>query len=138
MSEMQIKERCPSAQKISNGWIAGYELVFNRKGTYRPGGVASIEKNSNPDSRVYGVIWALSKSDFNKLDAIEDPTAYERVTLPISDDNNKIIESEVYIAYPEEGEITPDPDYLELLINSAIEAKLPEYYIKTISKFRDK
>lgn len=137
MSERQIKERCPSAKKISNGCAPGYELVFNRKGTYRPGGVASIEKSPNPDSRVFGVIWALSKSDFDKLDAIEDPTAYERVTLPINDDNNKVIECEVYIAYPEEGEIVPDPDYLELLINSAIEAKLPEDYIKTISNFRD-
>lgn len=136
MSREQLRRRCPSAEEVDIGYVQGYVLVFNRKGTYRPGGVASIERVHDPSSRVYGVIWRLSDSDFEKLDSIEDPSAYKRESLSVMTHNGETYECQVYIAFPQDEYISPDPDYLDLMLNSAIEVDLPESYIAEIVSFK--
>ena len=134
MSNKQVHERCPSAKKVALGFIPNYDLVFNRKGSYRPGGVASIEPTNEPERSVYGIIWEISKEDLNRLDEIEDLTAYERVIFDVSTLNGESCKCQTYVAYPQAEYVVPDPHYFELLINAAKETHLPQEYINHISK----
>lgn len=138
MSREQLRKRCPSAVEIGIGHVSGYTLVFNRKGTYRNGGVASIECSNDPEDSVFGVIWRLNNVDFDGLDSIEDPTAYERKSLRIRAQNGETFECQVYIAFPQDAYIIPDPDYLNLMLEAAKEVGLPKEYITKIANFQER
>lgn len=138
MSTPQMRKRCPSAERVGIGIIQQYELVFNRKGSYRPGGVASIVPSEDPDQYVYGVIWKLTSKDLEELDNIEDPKAYERITIDVQLLGDQIYSCQTYISFPQANYVIPDPHYLELLLEAARAADLPQDYIELISKFRSR
>ena len=77
MDREQMKQRVPQAEYVGVGYVPDHDLVFNRKGSYRPGGVASIVPM--PGVRAYGVVWAISPEELAEMDRVEDPTAYERI-----------------------------------------------------------
>src|ERR1035437_1509773 len=109
MDAEQMQSRIPSARKVGLGVLFDYEIVFNRRGSYRPGGVASIQAAA--EQEVHGVIWALSLSDLRNLDQIERPEAYFRSLRIIAGDNQEH-RCYVYEAFPQ-GEFLPDEDYLD-------------------------
>jgi gamma-glutamylcyclotransferase (GGCT)/AIG2-like uncharacterized protein YtfP len=81
MSKKQMKERVPHAEVVGLGHILGYKLEFNRIGTYRAGGVASIVPHIGGE--VHGVIWQVPKPELEALDKIEDPRAYDRIQMSV-------------------------------------------------------
>lgn len=133
MDEVQIVKRTPSAKKIGVGLVKNYELVFNRKGSFRKGGVASIVPNLNKN--VYGMIYSMSKKDILKMDKEEDPEAYERKTIIVETLTGVKIECEVYISFPQ-GNIKANQEYLKLIIAAAKKADLPADYISSLEKFK--
>lgn len=133
MDRNQMKKRTPNAKYVDVGFVDNYDLVFNRKGSYRPGGVASLIPKEN--SKAYGVVWEISSSELADMDRIEDPEAYERVQLLIKMNGGSEEMCEVYIAFPE-GNLEADQPYLELIIDAAISAKLPEKWIDRIKTYR--
>jgi gamma-glutamylcyclotransferase (GGCT)/AIG2-like uncharacterized protein YtfP len=134
MDEKQMQSRCSSAIKINNGFITDHKLVFNRKGSYREGGVASIEPAAR--NKVWGVIYQLSEQDFIALDKIEDPNAYIRKEMEVMSDREEF-RCEVYLAIPQ-GDIPPNKEYLELIIRAAKRSKLPKDYIRKLEDYREK
>lgn len=134
MDTDQMKDRSPSAEKVGIGILKNYSLVFNRKGTYRKGGVASVEDSK--DNNVYGVIWKLNSEDLLKLDITEDPNAYERELYSVYTMDGKVHNCYVYVAFPQ-GDIKPDPEYLDKIINAAISAELPSSYIEYLKGFKE-
>lgn len=134
MDTEQMISRCPSATKLLRGYLINYDLAFNRKGSYRSGGVASVV--SRQGRKVHGVIYQISEADLEEMDRIEDPDAYYRETLSVWVDQIQSIDCQVYISYPQGGDFTPDPDYLELIIRSAKTAQLPKSYIQRMTRFR--
>ena len=131
-----MAERCPSALKMGVGYIPQQKLVFNRKGSYRPGGVASIAPSTDTNSRVFGIVWRLSAEDLATLDCIEHPSAYYRKTLGVVMPDGEKIGCHTYIAFPEADHVTPDPEYFELLYQAAVSAALPADYLKQILALR--
>lgn len=129
----QMTDRCPSAEKVAVGVLRDHELVFNRIGTYRDGGVASVQRK--PASKVYGVIWKIDPIEFEKLDQTEDPDAYRRLKEDIHTMDGKTHKCFVYKANPE-GKFEPDKEYLELLIRASQEQELPPNYIDYLRAFR--
>jgi gamma-glutamylcyclotransferase (GGCT)/AIG2-like uncharacterized protein YtfP len=129
MAERQMKERCPSAQRIAVAMLRDYELVFNRLGSYRPGGVASVAPAEG--KRVYGVVWRISSSDLDRLDEVEDPAAYQRDIATVFGLDGSRWRAYLYEATPE-GVFEPDRDYLELMVEAAVESGLPEKYVAAL------
>jgi gamma-glutamylcyclotransferase (GGCT)/AIG2-like uncharacterized protein YtfP len=129
MSARQMSARLPSAQKIGTGFIEGYKLAFNRKGSYRSGGVASIV--SQPQSRVYGVIWSIPKAEMARLDTIEDPLAYKPIFVEVQPEKGNSFQCHAYQAIPQ-GDFKPDAEYHSLVIEAAKEAGLPADYIEAL------
>ena len=135
MDRDQMKQRTPYAEFVGVGHIADHDLVFNRKGSYRPGGVASIIPRTG--RKVYGVIWAISPAELAEMDRIEDPTAYERVKKTVIREDGNKFQCDVYITFPQ-GDIPADQPYLELIIKAAQSAKLPDHWIERLQEYRVK
>jgi len=133
MKQAQMTERAKSAKVLKVGFLPDHRLVFNREGSYRPGGVASVEPES--ESRVYGVIYRMSGIDFAALDETEDPKAYRRTTKEVLGIDGSRYMCHVYEAIPT-GQLEPDPQYLETLISAAQEADLPPEYIQELEALR--
>ena len=136
MSEQQMRKRCPSARKLGVAYLPAHKLVFNRKGSYRDGGVASISSSDNAADRVYGVVWALNDEDVQVLDQIEDPEAYTRKTVRVIGDDGTEMDCHTYVAIPQAEYVLPDREYLRILLSAAHAERLPAEYIKTISTFQ--
>lgn len=131
MQEAQMLDRCPSARRIDVGVLLDHMLVFNRRGSYRPGGVASVEGVRG--ERVYGVIYSLNPLDLEELDRREDPSAYRRTTEIIKALDGKEYACHVYKALPE-GTFRPDAEYLSELVTAAEENQLPTKYIERLKE----
>jgi len=125
----QMVARCPSAIKTSTGVLPDMRLVFNRRGTYRPGSVASLEPA--PGERVYGVIWKMSTQEFARLDEAEDPTAYRREEATVYSLQGMPYACHLYIALPN-AEDSPDPEYLAHMLKCAKDAGLPTGYLRAL------
>lgn len=135
MLEDQMKGRCNSAVRVGIGMLNNYELVFNRKGTYRAGGVASIKAAEG--HRVYGVIWRINSSDFWDLDEKEDPKAYVRKKITITTLSGDAYACHLYESIPQGGSFKPDKEYLKRMIRGGREAGLSEDYIRYLESFKD-
>lgn len=133
MSLQQMRSRAPSAERVGVAVMKDHELVFNRRGTYRVGGVASVVPARG--QRVYGLVWKLSLLDLQRLDEVEDPQAYRRLKTHVYFlDGRALDECYIYEAIPE-GVFAPDKDYAKLLVDAANEAGLPTEYVEYLQHF---
>lgn len=135
MDKNTILERCPSAEKVGIGVIDNYDIVFNRKGTYRTGGVSSIEPTLN--GKVFGIIYSITESDLFELDSMEDPSAYlrEEKQIKVFREQSKSYPCQLYLAFRQQN-LEPDKEYLDLLIKASETENLPNWYIKRLKRFR--
>ena len=126
MDPAQMLARCPSAMMVCPVVLPEHRLVFNRSGTYRPGGVANIEPAT--DERVYGILWKMAGTDFTRLDQTEDPRAYRRGRARVYSLRGRPYDCHVYFAIPDQPDL-PDHDYLNGLIQAGHNAGLPPEYL---------
>lgn len=131
MKTAQLQHRIASAERVAIAHLNDYKLVFNRRGSYRPGGVASIKPYES--SIVYGIVWKLSKAAFEKMDHIEDPSAYERVRINVETHDGRTLQCQTYIAFPE-GYFPPSATYLNIIREGAREHGLPASYIRALGR----
>jgi cation transport regulator ChaC len=133
MSAEQMMARVRNARRLETGVVNDHRIEFNRKGSYRAGGVASIVHAAGANT--YGVIWEIPEAEVSVLSKIEDPQAYEPITIDVMSDSGRFYECLAYRAYPQ-GSFEPDPEYLEVVIKAAREAQLPKKYIASLEAFR--
>lgn len=133
MDTEQMERRIHECEFVESGVLKDYKLVFNRKGSYRTGGVASVEPEQG--NEVYGVIWSFDKNLLLKLDELEDPEAYQRSVLRVSGISGKKYDCFIYTAFAQ-GNLSADPEYLELIISAAKKLNLPSSYIHFLKGFR--
>jgi hypothetical protein len=126
MDPAQMITRCPSAMMLCPVVLPDHRLVFNRSGTYRPGGVANVEPS--PGERVYGILWKLAEADFASLDQTEDPLAYHREQARVYSLRGQPYDAHIYLAIPDQPDL-PDHDYLDGLIQVGHHVGLPPEYL---------
>lgn len=135
MSPEQMEKRTNNASQVTVGFLPDHEMVFNRKGSYRPGGVASVEKKNG--KRVYGVVWKIPAIKLAELDEAEDPKAYARHPEKVIGEDGHEYLCHVYKSFPE-GQFDPDINYIEKIISAAEEVKLPPEYISYLQEIKKK
>jgi|GEM_PF-216480 len=133
MIREKMLARCPSAEVRGRATLVGYRLVFNRKGDYVDGGVASVVRD--PGSNVYGMLYALNADDLESLDQAEVKTSYQRVEKSVLNEDGEFIDCQLYVTFPQ-AEMEADQSYLEGIIAAAKEVGLPNGYIGNLRKFR--
>lgn len=135
MDTDELTRRVGAVEQVAIGHLADHRLVFNRHGTLWDGGVSSVVGSTG--EKVFGVVWRLSPEALAKLDAIEDPAAYDRLEMEVMTDAGHRLLCQVYVSYPQ-GERAPAPAYLALLISAARKAHLPEAHIEMLLAHQDR
>lgn len=85
-----------------------------------------------PGTGVLGVIYHLSETDFERLDAFE--TGYERQAVRVVDKQGEPVEAIAYVVESRPGlrEASPSPEYLARIVEGARHHGLPESYVNGI------
>lgn len=117
-----LTESIPSARPMGFGRLADHRLAFTHES-----GAVNIAACSG--LWVYGALYSIDKDKIPQLDQKEGvPIEYERVTHIIRTVEGPV-DAMTYVAVRTEAEeVSPDPAYLEQIINGAQEHKLPKAY----------
>ena len=127
MSRALMGARCRDAEAIGTATLSGWRFVVN------PEGFGSIAPR--PGGRVHGVLWRLNARDLAAINAYEsvDSGLYLRRQLPVRCGDVQAM-ALVYIAR-RQGEGTPRPGYIPLVVEAAREWQLPEIYIRSLARW---
>ncbi|KAF2518639.1 gamma-glutamylcyclotransferase [Flavobacterium salilacus subsp. salilacus] len=134
----RIKERVSSVEKISNVFIEGYLLSFNKKST-DGSSKANIVYTGNLEDIVWGVLYEINSTDKPKLDRFEGlGKGYEETSMDFTDPENNKHKAQVYIANEESiiENLYPYDWYKELVLRGAIKNEFPMEYIAKIDLFK--
>jgi gamma-glutamylcyclotransferase (GGCT)/AIG2-like uncharacterized protein YtfP len=127
----RITERLGLVRNVGVGTLRNHRLVFNRMGSYLPGGVASVVPRSK--SIVLGVIWKIDAEQLSILDKIEDPSAYRRETINVDITRGESIDCVTYVSIPQ-GYCPPSVEYLSYLVRGAEEHNFPDKYVRNLKR----
>src|SRR5262249_41734719 len=127
MSRALMGARCRDAAAIGIATLSGWRFVIN------PEGFGSIAPR--PGGYVHGVLWRLSARDLAAINAYESVHSglYLRPRLPVPCPHPQAM-ALVYIAR-RQGEVTPRPGYISLVVEAAREWQLPEIYVRSIARW---
>src|SRR5262249_14828624 len=127
MSRALMGARCRDAEAIGMAVLSGLRFVIN------PEGFGSIAPRAG--GYVHGVLWRPGARGVASLNAYEsaDSGVYLRRRLPVRCGGAQAM-ALVYIAR-RQGEGTPRPGYIPLVVEAAREWQLPEIYIRSIARW---
>jgi cation transport regulator ChaC len=127
MSRALMGARCPGATALGVATLAGWRFVIN------PDGVGSIAPHRG--GVVYGVLWRLTPRDLAAINAYEsvDTALYLRRVLPVRIGRHRA-PALVYLAR-RQGEGTPRPGYISVVVEAARDWQLPEPYIESLQRW---
>lgn len=131
MSEPRLAERVKSFRRIAVGYLAGYNLTFD-KASKDDSGKCDCERTGAAHHRVYGLVFALNTGAQDALDKAEGAgRGYDRHTVTILTDNG-IITAVTYFATNKKPGLRPYHWYKKHVLLGARPAQLPPEYISTI------
>lgn len=124
--------------KYQRAFLPGYELRFNKR-LHRGGVAANVMPHST--RKVWGIIVELEADDLFSLDIYEGhPLHYKRQKCAVYLEDERIINTQVYIACPEhiiEAQL-PSYQYLEYIIKGGKNCDLPLDYLQAIEALGQK
>jgi gamma-glutamylcyclotransferase len=130
----RLKERVPSATKVTNVKLKGYKLVFNKRSKDNSS-KANIVKTNDESDYVYGVIFEIKKTDKASLDKKEGlGKGYNEKEFKINLTDLNEITATTYIADNDSlvDNLLPYDWYLDLIIKGALENEFPTEYTDKI------
>ena len=120
----QMKCRCPGAQFLGRGILPGYRFIIYSRG------YASVVKENQ--TNVWGGIWKISHPHIVTLDNYEgiSSNCYYReiIQVKLADKSQEFMNCEIYFG-TDTAEGVPQPDYMEIVIQGALDCGLPKSYI---------
>jgi gamma-glutamylcyclotransferase len=135
MNIERLKQRVPSATKLTNASIKNYSLTCN-KISVDGSSKANIISTDNSDDVVWGVVFEIDDNEKSKLDRAEGlGNGYNQTTINVTDLNNNIHETQVYIADNNSinNELLPYDWYKQFISSGAEQNQLPDDYIEKIN-----
>ena len=133
MSVKRLRDRVPSASKLSTAILRKHELKFHKIGKKDSSAKCDAKETGNPEHFVIGVVFDISESDKLKLDQKEGlGYGYEEKNVIIELNGGKTIEAFSYYATKIDPELKPFHWYKEHVVRGARENGLPEEYIQRI------
>ncbi|HKA80727.1 MAG TPA: gamma-glutamylcyclotransferase family protein [Xanthobacteraceae bacterium] len=127
MSRRLMGARCADAPALGVATLSGWRFVINSEG------FGSIAPRAG--GRVHGVLWRLSARDVAAINAYESVGSglYLRRRLTVRH-GGRHVAALVYIA-SRQGEGTPRPWYIQLVVEAARDWDLPERYIRSLRRW---
>jgi cation transport regulator ChaC len=121
------------------GWLPDYEMCFNIP--VGPGERAVANVEPRPGGRTCGVLYALTQTDFDRLDRTEGVHVglYRRIPVEVAVGAQSVAAFTYHSSLTQAGR-KPSPRYMGLLLDGARQHALPlEYihYLESIELARD-
>lgn len=133
MSSTVMSGRCPGASALGPARLDGHRLSF-RLPSQRWGGFAA-DLVTDDRAATWGVLWELAEEHLETLDQLE--ARYDRyAVLPV---NGRPIEATTYRVKPQlvvAAGGSPTSEYLQHLIDGALEHGLPGAYLQQLKSRR--
>lgn len=135
MRSARLVARIGNARAVCVARASGFALRFDKPGRDGSGKANLVRR---PGGRVWGVAWALPDEAWPRLDRFEP--GYRRASLPLESlepiaagpDPGLQAAAYFYPSAPDATRIPPSAEYLEHLIEGALEHGLPDDYIREI------
>lgn len=129
MLTRRLKDRTPSADAVSTGFVEGHRLSFDK--VSRDGsGKADIEATGTPTDRVYGVLFSIAAEEETTLDRAEGlEKGYRKDKIEVVTPTGVAV-AVTYIATKKEPAYQPYHWYKTLVIAGAVEHSLPDSYVE--------
>jgi len=139
-SRMRHADRVPSARPLGIGYITGYRLTFDKVSKKDGSGKCDAEATKNEKDRVYGVLYAVEKSQKPKLDRAEGlRNGYEEKTIDVITARGQK-RAVMYYATSKDPLLKPYHWYKACVVAGAVEHQLPFPYIewlRTVESLQD-
>lgn len=130
MSRAQMAKRVGHAVPAGErALLRGYTLAFSKRAFDGTGRATIVPAKTG---EVWGVLFPVTDEDVRVLDAYEGvPEHYRRTQVTVEDANGAKRKAWVYIAEARylAKNLTPAPDYFELILEGAREHGLPDDYV---------
>lgn len=138
---MQMRQKCSKARVIGIARLPGYKVGFYEYTVVWDGAMETIIPDSQ--SQVWGVLYALSASEWEELDSHEDARAdgsgayfHFPVEVIAADGNARqaMVFLKARLGKPE----LPGTEYMNILLQGAEEQGLPPEYITQLRQIKSK
>ena len=136
----RLTDRCPTVEAIGIAVAVGYRLEFSKLSRLDKSGKATLDKVTQPRRRTYGVVFKIRNCCLPALDKAEGKgKGYNRcdkfsVTL-LPDGKQTQVITYIASACAVNDSLKPYDWYLALVIQGAIQHKLPKAYIASLREF---
>jgi len=135
MSSYRLKARIPSARPLGCGCLSRHKLLFHKVSIHDGSGKGDASYTGNSSDSVFGVLYDLSATDLDTLDAIEGVgQGYEARTVQIIAATDQLVTAHTYLATITDPGLKPLDWYKEHVLRGAIEHDLPSQYIEYIER----
>lgn len=138
MNIERLKKRTPSATKVSNASLRGYQFKCN-KVSNTGSSKGNIVFTNNPDDTVWGVIFEIDDKEKKALDEAEGlGYGYNETKLTVQCCNNQDQLVQVYVADPGavNNNLPPFDWYKDLIVSGAESNDLPADYIDKLKQLK--
>ena len=122
----RMRERVPSAHAEGAARLAGYRLVWDKRGR---DGTGKANLRAHASSEVWGVVYQLDAGAWVSLDAHE--SGYERLDVQISLQDEGLL-AQTYLSTLLTADPVPATWYKRLVVEGAQEHGLPEAWIRAL------
>ena len=135
----QVNRRCGNSgnvRKVSIGYLPEHKLAFTQYYPDWGGGVADVVKS--PNSRVWGILYELSKEALELLDKYEGyPKDYTRTKHTIITLDGHPSLAWVYSVLRKDGDfIAPSQKYIDIIKRTAKESGFPKDYLSYLDSIK--
>jgi len=141
MNKAQIHERCTAPKVVAVAKLPHYQLTFGGYSPVWDGGLEGVE--TSPDQDVWGVMYDLSLTDRDRLDASHDArmdgsgTSFHCPAI-VTDNQGKDHTVLLYKRDVRGTPQTPSREYLNYIIQGAVQNELPIGYIEKLRRMESR
>ncbi|WP_041406898.1 gamma-glutamylcyclotransferase [Segniliparus rotundus] len=130
MDPAQMAQRAPHSPVATTGWLHGWRLTFGGADIGWEGALATVvEEKDNPDSKVFVVLYDLTREDEEALDRWEGSDLRLRRKLKVRVDTSEgPVLAWLYVLDAFEGGL-PSARYLGVMSEAAEVAGAPQEYV---------
>jgi len=122
----------PTAQFVSIGKVDNFKLDFDYESERWKGAAATIKEC--PGKCVWGVVWRMNVSDRDNIDDQEGvhKGTYKPIEIQVCTPGGEELSCRSYQLLKTSQDKQPSPQYLDVVIQGALQNSLPEEYIKQL------
>ena len=137
----QMRAKCAKPRVLGIARLKGHKLEFYGHSAVWDGAVETVVPDEK--SEVWGILYQLSASDWERLDNCEDARIdgtgeYFHYPLEVMDNEQTIKEANIYKKARLGQAECPSAEYLAIIIQGAKEQGLPESYIVALKNISTK